>query len=74
MTERHAGYLVVLDHDFREDDAEAIVHALSMVKGVLSVEPVSDVVGVQLATARVRAEMATAVTRAVTDVLRGRYE
>lgn len=40
MTDRHSGYVVVLDHDMREDDAEATLNALRMVKGVLSVEPI----------------------------------
>lgn len=40
MTDRHSGYLVVLDHDIREDDAEHIIHAIRMVKGVLNVQPI----------------------------------
>ena len=41
MTDRHSAYIVVLDHDIREDDAEPILGALRMVKGVLRVEPVA---------------------------------
>lgn len=41
MTDRHAGYLVVLSEDIREDDAaESILVALRMIKGVRSVTPV----------------------------------
>jgi hypothetical protein len=40
MTDRHAGYLVVLARDIREDDAEEIIAALRMIKGVRSVDPV----------------------------------
>ena len=40
MTDRHAGYLVTLDEDLRSDDAEEILTALRMVKGVLAVEPI----------------------------------
>jgi hypothetical protein len=41
MTGRHAGYIVVLADDIREDDAEeSILTALRMIKGVLSVTPV----------------------------------
>ena len=40
MTDRHAAYIVTLDQDVREDDAEAIINALRMVKHVLKVEPV----------------------------------
>ena len=46
MTDRHKGYIVTLNNDIREDDAEYIINALRMVSGVLSVEPVvSDVSG-----------------------------
>lgn len=41
MTDRHTGYVVTLSSDIREDDAQAIVDAIRMVKGVLSVEPVT---------------------------------
>jgi hypothetical protein len=40
MTDRHAGYVVVLADDVREDDAEAVITALRMTKGVLTVTPV----------------------------------
>lgn len=40
MTTRHAGYLVVLDEDIREDDAQYVINALRMVKGVRAVTPV----------------------------------
>lgn len=41
MTDRVAGYVVTLDTDLREDVAEATLNALRMVKGVVSVLPVS---------------------------------
>lgn len=40
MTDRHAGYVVTLENDIREDDAKAIINAIRMVKGVVSVDPV----------------------------------
>jgi hypothetical protein len=40
MTDSHAGYIVVLDHDVREDDAEWIINAIRMIKGVIRVSPV----------------------------------
>lgn len=40
MTDRHSGYVVTLAEDIREDDAQAVIAALGMVRGVLSVEPV----------------------------------
>lgn len=41
MTDRHAGYIVTLAQDIREDDAEeSVLIALRMVKGVADVRPV----------------------------------
>jgi hypothetical protein len=40
MTDRHAGYLVTLAEDWREDDAEHVINALRMVRGVADVTPI----------------------------------
>lgn len=53
MTDRHAGYVVTLASDIREDDAEAIIAALSMVKGVISVKPIIANLDQQIAQVRV---------------------
>ncbi len=39
MTDRFKGFLVTLDRDIREDDAQPILEALKMIKGVLKVTP-----------------------------------
>lgn len=54
MTTRHAGYLVTLEKDMREDDAEGVITALRMVKGVVSVEPVIGDPSLALAEERAR--------------------
>lgn len=41
MTARHAGYIVTLAEDIREDDAEHIMTALRMISGVVSVKPIA---------------------------------
>lgn len=56
MTDRHAGYVVVLDDDIREDDAQFVINALRMVKGVVAVEPVAGDHQLLIAQQRVRAE------------------
>lgn len=56
MTDRHAGYIVALREDLREDDAEAVMTALRMVRGVLAVEPV--VASAELHIAQARADAA----------------
>lgn len=39
MTDRYNAFIVVLERDIREDDADATLTALRRIKGVLSVEP-----------------------------------
>jgi cell division septation protein DedD len=56
MTDRHSGYIVTLDADIREDDAEAIITALRMVKHVASVTPVVAQLEDHMARQRVRYE------------------
>lgn len=42
MTGRHSGYIVTLAEDIREDDAEeSVLNAIRMVRGVVSVVPVT---------------------------------
>lgn len=40
MTDRHTGYVVVLDADMREDGAQDLISAIRMVKGVQQVTPI----------------------------------
>jgi hypothetical protein len=39
MTDRYYAITVALESDIREDDEEALLNAIKMLKGVLSVEP-----------------------------------
>jgi hypothetical protein len=55
MTARHAGYLVTLADDVRDDDAEAIITALRMVRGVIAVEPIEGM-SAEIMIARQRAD------------------
>ena len=57
MTDRHAGYIVTLGRDTREDDAEPVLEAIRMIKGVISVEPIVSNIEVHLAESRVRREL-----------------
>jgi len=57
VSDRHAGYIVTLTDDIRDELAsEGIVVALQMVKGVLSVEPIIADFNLHMAQERVRAE------------------
>lgn len=37
---RHAAYIVTLDEDLEGDDAQEILRALALIRGVVSVKPV----------------------------------
>lgn len=57
MTDRHCGYIVVLEKDMRDDDAESTIEALKHIKGVLSVEPVvTDLIANSIVESRLREE------------------
>lgn len=40
MTDLHSGFVVTLAQDLRADDAEAVLLAISMIKGVQSIDPI----------------------------------
>jgi len=54
MTERFKGFLVTLEKNVRQDDAEATIRAIEQVKGVLSVKPLVANIDSQIAEERVR--------------------
>lgn len=59
MTTRHSGYLVVLAEDLREDDAQPLLDAIRLLRGVASVQPIENECGTQaISDSRVRSELA----------------
>lgn len=57
MTDRYNALVVILDHDIRSDDAEAVINAIKQIRGVLNVKPnVADIES-SIATERVMAEL-----------------
>lgn len=40
MSDRHIGYVVVLDTALRDDDSAEIIKAIRLLRGVVSVQPV----------------------------------
>lgn len=57
MTDRHSAYIVILESDIREDDAEATIAAIKQIRGVLTVEPHLFDPDERIAEARVRREL-----------------
>jgi hypothetical protein len=57
MTDRVKGFTVTLERDIRVDDVEIITNAISMIKGVASVEPSISNIDDQMARDRVKSEV-----------------
>ena len=67
MTDRYNALTVVLDRDMREDDAEHLINAIRMLRGVLSVNPnVSDLQD-HVAIMRVKRELTQKLYDALKD-------
>jgi hypothetical protein len=57
MTDRFAGVIVTFDRDIRDDDAEPLINAIRMLKGVIAVSPIEADPGHVIASNRVRREL-----------------
>ncbi len=68
MTDRLKGAVVVFDRDIREDDAEAILMALRMVKGVMAVTPSVSSAEDWMNQARVKGEIRDKLYAAIREV------
>lgn len=54
MTDRLAGFIVTLEKDIREDDAQATINAIRCLRGVLSVKPIVSDFDLHMAEERAR--------------------
>lgn len=70
MTDRHAGYIVILQDNIRADDAEPIINAIWQIKGVLDVQPVINGAEIQIAESRARMEIAERLLDLYKEILR----
>ena len=57
MTDRYYALTVVLDHDIRDDDAEPLIAAIKMIKGVAQVTPHVANLEIHFAQTRARQEL-----------------
>lgn len=57
MTDRFYALTVALDKDIREDDAQQLIQAIKMMKGVVDVSGEVSDIGNYVSEARVRAEL-----------------
>jgi hypothetical protein len=65
VTDHVGGFVVVLEKDIREDDAEATVEAIKQLRGVLTVKPVESGVGAIIARAQARGEIVARLWKAL---------
>lgn len=63
MTDRYHAFTVVLETDIRSDDAEELLKAILMLKGVLSVNPHVPDIDSHVARQRARAELVEKIWR-----------
>ncbi len=71
MTQRYKAFLVTLANDIREDDADAILTALRMVKGVLDVSPVGADMNDHTIRTRVLSEVQDKLHRLLNELWKG---
>ncbi len=68
MTGRYCGFVVTLENELRDDDAEATIAAIKQLRGVVSVAPVVANYEHHMAKAQARSELVGQLW----DVLKGR--
>ncbi len=67
MTDRYGAFIVVLEQNLREDDAEPVIAAIEQLRGVLSVTPHVVSIEAQIAEGRVRDELARKLYQALKE-------
>lgn len=70
MSDRIKALTISLDKDYRDDDVEAIINAIKMVRGVADVSPILATSDDWLARSRVRHELSTALGKFWDEILR----
>jgi len=70
MTDRLKGVVVTFDKDYRDDDAEVILNAIRMIKGVLSVEPATKDYNDLMNRSRIAIQLKSKVITAISEVFK----
>lgn len=66
MSDSICAYIVTLETDINEDD-EAIMNAIKMIKGVINVEPISANPMITIATARAKEKLHEKIFKAISE-------
>ena len=67
MTDRLKGVIVTFEQDIREDDAEALIAAIQMIRGVLKVDPITANFDDEMNRSRVKYELRKKLFEALED-------
>lgn len=67
MTTRLHGFTVVFEKDIREDDAEELKKAISLLKGVIRVEPIEADIATHIARVRTHYDLANRLWEVLKD-------
>ena len=57
MSDRYKGFVVTLDRDVKDEDAEDIITAISMIRGVIDAKPVMAGIDDHMNRARIKREL-----------------
>lgn len=68
MSDKHSGYIVVLDTDVSEEYSAKIIDAIRMIKGVLDIEPVVTDFNTHAALVRASSKMRDKVLRLYEEI------
>ena len=67
MTDRINAFVVVLEKDMREDDADRILNAIAQIRGVLEVRPHGADTAAVIARAQARGELLARISKTIED-------
>jgi hypothetical protein len=68
MSDYHNAYLVILEHDIRDDQALSTLSAINQIKGVLQVIPQVSDTSYAIARARIRSELFSKLTDVISAI------
>ena len=57
MTDRFSGFVVALERNLRDDDAQGTIEAIRMIKGVVDVQPIIAEPGAEVEAMRIKIEL-----------------
>jgi hypothetical protein len=73
MSDSYVGFMVVLEHDLKDEDAEPVIDAIRHIRGVQQVEPVKrDLTAKMIEVSRLRMDIAEQLYQFALKIRAGR--